>query len=87
MYMGQVIAGRFELGRPFESSADTEVFLARDRKRNQLVIAKILQDTTSREADILMQLHHEGIIRPLHKLCLAKARGFNRMMVTNRLKV
>ncbi len=66
--MGQVIAGRFELGRPFESSADTEVFLARDRKRNQLVIAKILQDTTSREADILMQLHHEGIIQPLHKL-------------------
>ena len=67
MHIGQIIDGRFELGRPFESSADTEVFLTRDRKENQLVIAKILKDKTSREADILFQLHHEGIIRPLYQ--------------------
>lgn len=66
--MGQVIAGRFELGRPFESSAATEVFLARDRKRNQLVIVKILKDKNSQEALLLQELHHEGIIHPLCRL-------------------
>ena len=54
--MGQVIAGRFELGRPFESSAATEVFLARDRKRNQLVIVKVLKDKNSQEALLLQEL-------------------------------
>ena len=66
--MGQVIAGRFELGRPFESSVATEVFLARDRKRNQLVIVKVLKDKNSQEALLLQELHHEGIIHPLCRL-------------------
>ncbi len=74
MYMGQVIAGRFELGRPFESSAATEVFLARDRKKNQLVIVKFLNAHNSLEADILQSLHHEGIIRPLY--CMESGSGF-----------
>ncbi len=65
MYIGQIIAGRFELGRPFESSAVTEVFLARDRKQNQLVIVKFLHDKNSREAEILKRLHHDGVIRPI----------------------
>ena len=72
--MGQVIAGRFELGRPFESSAATEVFLARDRKKNQLVIVKFLNDHNSMEADILQNLHHEGIIRPL--CCMESGSSF-----------
>ncbi len=67
MYIGQIIDGRFELGRPFESSADTEVFLARDRKQNQLVIVKFLHDKNSKEAEILRKLHHEGIIRSLYQ--------------------
>ena len=60
MYMGQVIAGRFELGRPFESSVATEVFLARDRKRNQLVIVKVLKDKNSQEALLLQCLQEKG---------------------------
>ena len=70
--MGQVIAGRFELGRPFESSAVTEVFLARDRKRNQLVIVKVLKDKNSQEALLLQELHHEGIIHPLCRLMVSE---------------
>lgn len=68
MHIGQIIAGRFELGRPFESSRYTEVFLARDRKQNQLVIVKFLHQKESWEADLLQKLNHEGIIRFLEQV-------------------
>lgn len=73
MNIGQIIAGRFELGRPFESSTDSEVFLARDRRKNQLVIVKLLKRKDSQEAALLQEVHHEGIIRPL--CCLKHAEG------------
>ena len=63
MYIGQMEAGRYELGKRFESGSGSEVFLARDRKENTLVILKYIRDPASEEAQILSELEQEGIVR------------------------
>ena len=63
MQTGQLATGRFELGKRFESGSGSEVFLARDRKENALVVAKLIKSPYSQEGQILQKLDHEGIIR------------------------
>ena len=62
MYIGQLAGGRYELGKRFESGSQSDVFLARDRKENKLVILKCVRDPHSEEAKILSELDQKGIV-------------------------
>jgi eukaryotic-like serine/threonine-protein kinase len=70
MKPGDIIDGRFELERSAGSGGMGEVFRARDRESGEVVAVKVLLDPEapeaarfSREATVLAELSHPGIVR------------------------
>src|SRR5262245_36740079 len=70
MRQGEVIAGRFELERRVGSGGMGEVFWAQDRDSGGIVAVKVLHGTHAsagarflREAKVLAELSHPGIVR------------------------
>ena len=70
MQPGDVIADRFELGRPLGAGAMGVVFQARDHATGAHVAVKVLRDAEGqhqsrleREAQVLAELHHPHIVR------------------------
>ena len=70
MWIGDVIAERFVIERPIGSGGMGSVFLARDRMSSEPVAVKVLDlasesgiERFRREAEVLADLVHPGIVR------------------------
>src|SRR5262249_17369874 len=70
MELGQVIADRFEIGRPAGPGGMGQVFFARDLQTGEPVAIKVMHRTGAmeterfaREAAVLSTLRHPGIVR------------------------